>query len=153
MVVQFHDGKVLFDSGVVAFDPACCCGEAECDECSGTIPEALQVDLFTFEGLCLEGNDCFDEFEGPYILDWVSACAWRYNFPSEVCSVDRLTANVASGGATMTVQLRGSGGFPIMIWSVSIPSSICSSMNEELGLIQTNTLCGAQPESCKVTAL
>lgn len=46
MAVQFYDGQILFVTGQIAMDPACCCGDGDCDfTCTGTAPTLTALDV------------------------------------------------------------------------------------------------------------
>lgn len=55
--IQFEDSKILFDSGQIAFDQACCCEGVPCPNCqSGFLPLTITV---TFSGVANDPNPTF----------------------------------------------------------------------------------------------
>ena len=41
MVIQFYDGVILFDTGQIAMNADCCCGDAPCTNCTGAQNDAV----------------------------------------------------------------------------------------------------------------
>ena len=59
--IQFNDGKILFsDSGRIAMDPACCCGEFNCGGCECSDETAHAVAVCTSVGMACYPEDPID---------------------------------------------------------------------------------------------
>ena len=150
MVVQFHDGKVLFDSGVVAFDPACCCGGAECG-CDATPPAELIVEFSGITGTYCGGDNCNDFNGVPYVVVYDSAnCLYSYTIGGNCANVvivyfeagsDRIRVVLKTAVAGTLVWIETSVGFPLNCVT-ELPSDIAWSAPSGFpGCVGSSSIC------------
>jgi hypothetical protein len=119
MGIQFVHNKVLFRNNKVATAAKCCPTLPPCDICEDRchVPSQLSVVISGMKdttGIALCSSLCGASTWGctnlndTYVVDQtaVNACAWQYDFPSDVCEFDRLTVNVVSTGTQYKLRAR-----------------------------------------------
>ncbi len=80
MTIQLLDGSILLDDGSITNHENCCCG-CSCDNCSGPVPDQVQIDLAKCASTITTCENCPDFWNGTsFIADCLpdTDCTWRY---------------------------------------------------------------------------
>ena len=166
LAVQFKDGAVVFEEEMVAFG----CVVLPCDNCSGTVPLQLQVDVEGY-GTVLQvcnAGEC-SAYNGTRIVTSSSACTWHVEVGPMNCAAVQIGRYVnvqvvkgGAGGKQYRVEIKVGSMMGFVPWNIwdryasawSNTKPDCTAWNnEEVSYLDSsmtfppfiNTYCEAQP--------